>query len=116
MEALLDVSRVSKNFSGLHAVSEVTFAVPKAAMFAVIGPNGAGKTTLFNMIAGVYRPDNGTIVFDGQRIDGQSPDRVCRRGIGRTFQLVRPFPALTVEQNVVIGALLRRRDAASAQR
>jgi branched-chain amino acid transport system ATP-binding protein len=100
----------------LRAVSEVSFAVPQGSMFAVIGPNGAGKTTLFNMIAGVFRPDGGTIVFDGQRIDGQSPDRVCVRGIGRTFQLVRPFPALTVEQNVVIGALLRRRDATSALR
>ena len=116
MVTLLDVSRVSKNFSGLRAVSEVSFAVPQGAMFAVIGPNGAGKTTLFNMIAGVFRRDDGTIVFDGQRIDGQWPDRVCVRGIGRTFQLVRPFPALTVEQNVVIGALLRRRDATSALR
>jgi branched-chain amino acid transport system ATP-binding protein len=116
MVTLLDVSRVSKNFSGLRAVSEVSFAVPQGSMFAVIGPNGAGKTTLFNMIAGVFRPDGGTIVFDGRRIDGQSPDRVCVRGIGRTFQLVRPFPALTVEQNVVIGALLRRRDATSALR
>ncbi len=116
MDTLLDVTRVSKNFSGLRAVSEVTFAVPRGSMFAVIGPNGAGKTTLFNMIAGMFPPDGGTIVFDGHRIDGQSPDRVCGRGIGRTFQLVRPFPALTVEQNVVIGALLRRKDATSALR
>jgi branched-chain amino acid transport system ATP-binding protein len=74
----------------------------------VIGPNGAGKTTLFNMIAGVYAPDNGAISFAGERIEGFSPDRICRRGIGRTFQIVRPFPALSVEDNVIVGALMNR--------
>src|SRR5258708_6461241 len=116
MAALLQVAGISKSFSGLRAVSDVTFAVPDGAMFAVIGPNGAGKTTLFNMIAGVLAPDTGTISFKGARIDGQSPDEVCRRGIGRTFQLVRPFPTLTVEDNVVVGALLRRPDVPSARK
>jgi branched-chain amino acid transport system ATP-binding protein len=114
--ALLEVSGASKNFSGLRAVQEVSFAVPDGTIFAVIGPNGAGKTTLFNIIAGVFPPDAGTIAFAGERIDGLSPDRVCRRGIGRTFQLVRPFPALTVEENVIVGALLHRGEVTAARR
>ena len=114
--ALLEIAGVSKNFSGLRAVADVSFDVPERAIFAVIGPNGAGKTTLFNMIAGVYVPDTGTITFDGARIDGHPSDEVCRRGIGRTFQIVRPFPALTVEDNVIVGALLRRSDVAAARR
>jgi len=116
MAALLEVMNVSKNFSGLRAVASVTFAVPEGEIFAVIGPNGAGKTTLFNLIAGMFAPDEGRIAFNGARIDGLSPDVVCRRGIGRTFQLVRPFPALTVEDNVMVGALLRRPDVPSALR
>jgi branched-chain amino acid transport system ATP-binding protein len=116
MGVLLELSGVSKNFSGLRAVADVTFAVPQGEIFAVIGPNGAGKTTLFNLIAGVLAPDSGTIAFDGSRIDGLTPDAVCRRGIGRTFQLVRPFPALTVEDNVMVGALLRQSDLQSAMR
>jgi branched-chain amino acid transport system ATP-binding protein len=116
MAAMLEVANVSKNFSGLRAVSDVSFVVPEHAMFAIIGPNGAGKTTLFNMIAGVFAPTSGTITFAGERIDGHPPDEVCRRGIGRTFQIVRPFPSLTVEDNVVVGALLRRRDVAAALR
>jgi branched-chain amino acid transport system ATP-binding protein len=108
--ALLEIGNVTKHFTGLRAVAGVSFAVPEGAIFAVIGPNGAGKTTLFNMIAGVFAPDAGTICFNGERIDGFPPDEVCRRGIGRTFQIVRPFPGLTVEDNVTIGALLRQPD------
>ncbi|HEY6254797.1 MAG TPA: ABC transporter ATP-binding protein [Xanthobacteraceae bacterium] len=108
MTALLSVDAVSKRFAGLQAVEAVTFSIAPGELFAIIGPNGAGKTTLFNMIAGEIAPDQGAIWFAGERIDGLSPDRICRRGIGRTFQLVRPFPALSVEDNVVIGALLRR--------
>ena len=116
MTTLLEVAGVSKNFSGLRAVADVSFAVPEGAIFAVIGPNGAGKTTMFNLIAGVFAPDTGTIVFDGARIDGLRPDQVCQRGIGRTFQIVRPFPGLTVEENVTVGALLRHPDPAAAMR
>src|SRR5262245_12134915 len=115
MDALLDVQGLAKSFSGLRAVQDVSFTVPQGALFAVIGPNGAGKTTLFNMIAGALAPDDGTILFAGERIDGFAPDEVCRRGIARTFQIVRPFPALTVEENVIIGMLLRR-DVATARR
>ena len=106
--ALLSVDGVSKRFRGLQAVDAVTFSIARGELFAIIGPNGAGKTTLFNMIAGEVAPDQGAISFAGARIDGIAPDRICRRGIGRTFQLVRPFPALSVEDNVIIGALLRR--------
>ena len=116
MSALLSVRGATKRFRGLLAVDNASLEVAAGEIFAVIGPNGAGKTTLFNMIAGVFRPDGGEISFDGQRTDGLSPDRVCRRGIGRTFQIVRPFPALTVEENVMAGAFLRRPDRASAER
>jgi len=116
MAGLLDVANVCKNFSGLRAVADVSFSVPEGAVFAVIGPNGAGKTTLFNLIAGVFAPNSGMISFRGDRIDGLPPDEVCRRGIGRTFQLVRPFPGLTVEENVTVGALLREPDPLAATR
>ena len=112
---LLSVEAVSKRFAGLQAVDAVSFSVAPGELFAVIGPNGAGKTTLFNMIGGAIAPDQGAITFAGERIDGLSPDRVCRCGVARTFQLVRPFPALSVEDNVVIGALLRRQTVAAAR-
>ena len=112
---LLSVEAVSKRFAGLQAVDAVSFNVAPGELFAVIGPNGAGKTTLFNMIGGAIAPDQGAITFAGERIDGLSPDRVCRCGVARTFQLVRPFPALSVEDNVVIGALLRRPTVAAAR-
>jgi branched-chain amino acid transport system ATP-binding protein len=115
MSALLSVNGVSKRFRGLIAVDRASFDVEEGGIFAVIGPNGAGKTTLFNMIAGMFPPDAGTISFDGERIDGLSPDRICRRGIGRTFQIVRPFPALSVEDNVIVGALLHRRHVGDAR-
>src|SRR6187551_952692 len=108
MSALLEVNGVSKRFRGLLAVDNVSFSVPQGAIFALIGPNGAGKTTMFNMIAGEFAPNAGTISFEGERIDGLTPDRICQRGIGRTFQIVKPFMALTVEENALIGALLRR--------
>jgi branched-chain amino acid transport system ATP-binding protein len=115
MTALLEVQGLSKRFRGLLAVDDVSFSVGQGTIFAIIGPNGAGKTTLFNIIAGVFPPDRGAIVFAGRRIEKLEPDEICRRGIGRTFQLVRPFPALTVEDNVIIGALLHRDDVARAR-
>jgi branched-chain amino acid transport system ATP-binding protein len=105
---LLAIEALSKRFRGLQAVDAVTCSVDAGEIFAIIGPNGAGKTTLFNMIAGDIAPDAGRIEFAGERIDGLTPDLVCRRGVGRTYQLVRPFPALSVEDNVIVGALLRR--------
>jgi branched-chain amino acid transport system ATP-binding protein len=115
MSALLSVKRLSKRFRGLLAVDGVSFDVAAGELFAVIGPNGAGKTTLFNMIAGAIAPDEGSIIFAGESIGGLPADAICRRGIARTFQIVRPFPALSVEDNVVIGALLHSRDVATAR-
>jgi branched-chain amino acid transport system ATP-binding protein len=115
MTALLSLDAVSKRFRGLVAVDRVSFTVPDGDIFAVIGPNGAGKTTLFNMIAGAMAPDDGSIGFAGAPIDGLTSDAVCRRGIARTFQIVRPFPALSVEDNVIVGALLRRRNVDAAR-
>ena len=115
MSALLTLDRVSKRFRGLVAVDAVSFTVPQGAIFAVIGPNGAGKTTLFNMIAGAMAPDAGAITFAGKPVQGLTADAICRRGIARTFQIVRPFPALSVEDNVTIGALLHHHDVEEAR-
>jgi branched-chain amino acid transport system ATP-binding protein len=116
MTGLLCVAAVSKRFRGLTAIDRVSLEVTPGEIFAVIGPNGAGKTTLFNMIAGALAPDEGTITFAGERINGKGPDQVAHRGIGRTFQIVRPFPSLSVEDNVVIGALNRARSLEEALR
>jgi len=115
MTALLSLQNVSKRFRGLVAVDSVSFDVPEGVIFAVIGPNGAGKTTTFNMIAGAVVPDSGSITFGGEPITGSSSDAVCRRGIARTFQLVRPFPALSVADNVIVGALLREKSVGAAR-
>ena len=115
MTPLLSLQSVSKRFRGLVAVDAVSFDVAPGELFAIIGPNGAGKTTLFNMIAGAIAPDQGLISFAGESIGGLAPDTICRRGIGRTFQIVRPFPALSVEDNVVVGALLHSRDVVNAR-
>ena len=112
---LLKLGAVSKRFRGLVAVDQVSFAVQSGDIFAVIGPNGAGKTTLFNMIAGTMAPDGGSITFAGRPIHGLPADAVCRLGLARTFQIVRPFPALSVEDNVTIGALQRHRDVEVAR-
>lgn len=102
---LLSVNGLSKSFRGLKAVSNVSFDVPQGAIFALIGPNGAGKTTLFNLIAGVFPPDDGSVTLGGKPLTGLRPDQICHAGVGRTFQIVRPFHALTVEENVAVGAL-----------
>jgi branched-chain amino acid transport system ATP-binding protein len=105
MPALLEVDRISKSFSGLRAVQDVSFEVPEGEIVALIGPNGAGKTTCFNVIAGVYRADAGEVRLGGKPITGWRADEICRAGVARTFQLVKPFAGLTVMENVVVGAL-----------
>lgn len=115
MTALLEIQDVSKSFRGLQAVSHVSFDVPEGGIVALIGPNGAGKTTLFNIAAGVFRPDGGEIRLNGRRIDGLRPDQVCQAGVGRTFQIVKPFNGLTVEENVTVGALRLHRHARDAR-
>jgi branched-chain amino acid transport system ATP-binding protein len=112
---MLDVRNISKSFRGLRAVREVSFEVPAGSINALIGPNGAGKTTTFNVIAGVYAPDAGEILFEGKRIDRLRPDQICAAGIGRTFQLVKPFAGLSVLDNVMVGALHRERTTAGAR-
>jgi branched-chain amino acid transport system ATP-binding protein len=114
--ALLEVNGISKSFSGLKAVQNVSFEVPEGKIVALIGPNGAGKTTCFNLIAGVYKTDTGTVIMNGARIDGKRPDEVCRAGIGRTFQIVKPFAGLSVLDNVVVGALNAATSVTEARR
>ena len=112
---MLEVRNVSKSFRGLRAVHDASFEVPAGSINALIGPNGAGKTTIFNMVAGVFAPDSGEILFDGKAIHGLRPDQVCAAGIGRTFQLVKPFAGLSVLDNVIVGALQRERTVAGAR-
>jgi len=114
--ARLTLDGIGKNFRGLRAVHDVSFEVPAGAIHALIGPNGAGKTTIFNMIAGVYRPDAGRVTLDDRTISGLRPDRVCDAGVGRTFQIVRPFKELSVLENVTIGALHRQPRLSEARR
>jgi branched-chain amino acid transport system ATP-binding protein len=114
--SLLEVRALSKSFRGLRAVNNASFEVPEGDINGLIGPNGAGKTTIFNMVAGVYAPDTGEIVFQGQPIHGLRPDQVCTAGIGRTFQIVKPFAGLSVLDNVMVGAFLRERHAADARK
>ncbi len=113
--ATLSVRGLGKSFRGLRAVHDVGFDVPAGAIHALIGPNGAGKTTTFNMIAGVFPPSAGTVQLDGRTITGLRPDRICDAGIGRTFQIVKPFPGLSVLDNVLIGALKREPDVGRAR-
>jgi branched-chain amino acid transport system ATP-binding protein len=115
MGALLEVQGISKSFSGLRAVQDVSFAVPEGEIVGLIGPNGAGKTTCFNLIAGVYRPDAGSVRLAGAEISGWRPDQVCRAGLARTFQLVKPFADLTVMENVIVGALNNCRTVSEAR-
>jgi len=112
---ILQVRNVSKSFRGLRAVKEASFELPEGDINGLIGPNGAGKTTLFNVIAGVYAPDSGEIMFDNRPIHGLRPDQVCAAGIGRTFQIVKPFAGLSVLDNVIVGALQRSRSVADAR-
>ena len=100
---LLDVAGVSKSFRGLRAVSRASLTVARGEIVALIGPNGAGKTTLFNLVAGALAPDEGSIRFLGAEIAGMRADRVCAAGIGRTFQIVKPFADMTVLENAMVG-------------
>jgi branched-chain amino acid transport system ATP-binding protein len=113
--ARLEIDGLGKTFRGLRAVHDVSFVVPAGAIHALIGPNGAGKTTIFNMIAGVHTPTAGAVRLDGRKISGLRPDRVCDAGVGRTFQIVRPFKGLSVLENVTVGALHRRPRLAEAR-
>jgi branched-chain amino acid transport system ATP-binding protein len=102
---ILEVSNLSKNFGGLQVLRDVSFQMLNGEILGLIGPNGAGKTTLFNVVTGMYSPSAGMIHFKGEGILGIRPDQICRRGVARTFQLVRIFPTMTALENVLVGAI-----------
>jgi len=106
-EPIIRIDSVTKTFGGLHAVDQVSFQIDQGEIIGLIGPNGAGKTTLFNIISGYYTPTRGHVYFMGKDISGQPPYRLATKGIGRTFQVVKPFPGLSVLDNVVIASLSR---------
>jgi branched-chain amino acid transport system ATP-binding protein len=105
MTALLSLQGVTKRFGGVAALDGVSFDVAEGEILGVIGPNGAGKTTLLNCVSGVHRLDAGTIAFEGSVISSLPPHRIARLGVGRTFQVVRPFASMTVRENAAVGAL-----------
>jgi ABC-type branched-subunit amino acid transport system ATPase component/ABC-type branched-subunit amino acid transport system permease subunit len=111
---ILTVRNLSKSFGGLRAVADASFEVGDGEILGIIGPNGAGKTTLFNLLNGFLRPNAGTVSFDGHDLAGLKPNRICRLGIGRTFQVVRAFARLSVLDNVVIGAYAKTSTDAAA--
>ena len=111
---ILDIRNVSKFFGGLAANADVSFSMDEGMIMGLIGPNGAGKTTLFNCITGFYPPSRGDVLFRGQRINGLTPDRVCKLGMARTWQKVRPLAKMTVLDNVMVGALARTNSLAVA--
>jgi len=113
--SLLSVAGVSKRFGGIVANQGISFDVAPGELVGIIGPNGAGKSTLFEIITGFYHPDEGAVRLDGARLTGLSPDAICRRGVARTFQKLRPFQGLTVLDNVMVGALTRTRDVRHAR-
>ena len=113
--SLLSVSGITKRFGGITANRDISFDVTAGELIGIIGPNGSGKSTLFEVISGFYHPDAGAVSLDGARLTGLSPDHVCRLGVARTFQKLRPFSGLTVVDNVMVGALTRTRDVRHAR-
>jgi branched-chain amino acid transport system ATP-binding protein len=111
---LLEIRALSKRFGGLQAVSALSFSMAEGEVLGLIGPNGAGKTTAFNLVSGFLRPDSGDVRFRGRSLVGLKPHAICRLGLARTFQIVRPFPHLTVLDNVKVGALARHPRAGEA--
>ena len=114
--SLLEVRGLSKRFGGLHAVRDLSLGLERGEVLGLIGPNGAGKTTAFSLLSGFLTPDAGDIRFDGKSLVGLKPHAICRAGLARTFQIVRPFPRLTVLGNVEVGALARHADVAEASK
>jgi len=113
--ALLEVQGITKRFGGLVAVNDFSLSVDRGHIVALIGPNGAGKTTAFNVIAGFYKPNDGKVIFDGVDITGLRPDQVCKLGLARTFQVVRPFGSISVLDNVMVGAFARTSNTRAAR-
>ena len=115
MNALLQVENLQKRFDGLTAVDDVSFSIEAGSITGLVGPNGAGKTTCFNLIAGALGATAGTVSFAGRAINGLAPEQICRHGIARTFQIVRPLQGMTVLENVMVGALARTNDVEEAR-
>jgi branched-chain amino acid transport system ATP-binding protein len=110
--ALLEIEHMTKTFGGLKAISDVTFSLDKGRIVSIIGPNGAGKTTFFNTLTGIYKPDGGTIKFNGKSLVGLRPDQIAARGIARTFQNIRLFPDMTVVENIMVGMHIHLKQSA----
>jgi branched-chain amino acid transport system ATP-binding protein len=108
--ALLEAKNITKRFGGLVAVNNLTLAVDEGEILGMIGPNGAGKTTAFNMISGYYKPNEGEVFFKDTNITGLRPDQICKKGLARTFQVVKPFPHLSVLDNVMVGTYIHTND------
>ena len=113
--SILTLKDVTKNFGGLTALEGVSFEIEEGTILGIIGPNGAGKTTLFNIISGFINPDRGDILFHGHSIRGKKPNVLCKSGMARTFQIGRPFPELSVLENVGIGAMNRSSSTKEAE-
>ncbi len=113
---LLEAIGITKRFGGLTANDHVDFHVNEGEIVGLIGPNGAGKTTFFNVITGFYKPDEGRILFRGQDVTGRPPEWLCKKGIARTFQVVKTFKGMTVLENVMVGAFVRTASPAEARR
>jgi branched-chain amino acid transport system ATP-binding protein len=116
VSALLEASGLSKRFGGVQAVNGLSLTLAEGEILGLIGPNGAGKTTAFNLLSGFLAPDAGDVRLRGVSVLGRKPSAVCQLGLARTFQIVRPFPRMTVLENVTVGALARHPDAAQARR
>jgi branched-chain amino acid transport system ATP-binding protein len=116
MRALLETRGITQRFAGLTANSDVSISVGRGEIVGLIGPNGAGKSTLFNLIAGSFRPTEGSIIFDGEDVTALPAAERCERGIGRTFQVVKSFETMTVMENVIVGALVRNTVMREARR
>nr|WP_321400357.1 ABC transporter ATP-binding protein [uncultured Desulfobacter sp.] len=112
---LLELKNVTKQFGGLTAVNNLSLSMEKGEILGVIGPNGAGKSTAFNCIAGVFPPTKGEVIFDGQVINGQKPWDLCKKGLARTFQIVKPFGSKSVLYNVTVGAFINTSSRAEAE-
>jgi branched-chain amino acid transport system ATP-binding protein len=108
--SFLEIRKVSRFFGGIAAIKDVSFEVRKGEILGLIGPNGAGKTTMFNVVNGFYHPSRGEVYFKGQKVSGFKPHQICRRGIARTFQVVKPLQRMSVLDNVIASSFLRAKD------
>jgi len=114
--SLLSTDNLTKNFGGLMAVGNLSFELEKGEIIALIGPNGAGKTTVFNCLSGFLPPDEGQVILDGKLLTGLQPFQICQLGMARTFQIVKPFPTISVLDNVMVGALSREKSTVTAKK